>query len=386
MAKLRFTKAKVRDLEFSNGGQKLFWDAELKGFGLLVGKNSKTYVAQRDVNGRTVRVSIGRSDLFSADRARDVARKLLLEMSEGRNPNKERREERERKRDLISLFEDYVSTKRDRLASSTIVGYRDIMENHLKDWWKKELSVINRQDVISRFRSITDRSGKGAAGHSMRMLRALYNYAAIEDEQLRNPVDILTMKKLWHPNTRKQNLLKTTDLKKWFQCVETLENDSFRDALIVLLFTGLRKSEAFGLKWGDVFLDHGSILIPDTKNREPLRLPMNSIVQDVLSNRKECRRSDVWVFDSSSKTGHIVDAASTIKKIRAETGIEDFSLHALRRTFMTTAERLDISPYSIKTLVNHKLGNDVTAGYIVRDVERLRGPSEKIAQELKKYI
>lgn len=54
-------------------------------------------------------------------------------------------------------------------------------------------------------------------------------------------------------------------------------------------------------------------------------------------------------------------------------------LHDLRRTFITTAERLDIAAYALKRLVNHKSGNDVKSGYVVMDTEWLREPMERIA-------
>ncbi|MDG1286327.1 MAG: hypothetical protein P8P30_02045 [Rickettsiales bacterium] len=54
-------------------------------------------------------------------------------------------------------------------------------------------------------------------------------------------------------------------------------------------------------------------------------------------------------------------------------------LHDLRRTFITTAESLDISAYALKRLVNHKNSNDVTSGYIIMDTERLRKPMEQIS-------
>lgn len=63
-----------------------------------------------------------------------------------------------------------------------------------------------------------------------------------------------------------------------------------------------------------------------------------------------------------------------------------FTLHDLRRTFITVAESLDISAYSVKRLVNHKMSNDVTAGYIITDVERLRVPMQKITDYLLKCI
>ena len=50
----------------------------------------------------------------------------------------------------------------------------------------------------------------------------------------------------------------------------------------------------------------------------------------------------------------------------------------MRRTFITIAESLDISGYAVKRLVNHKMSGDVTAGYIITDVERLRKPMQKI--------
>ncbi len=49
---------------------------------------------------------------------------------------------------------------------------------------------------------------------------------------------------------------------------------------------------------------------------------------------------------------------------------------------ITAAESLDIWAYAIKRLGNHKMSGDVTAGYIVSDVERLRAPMQRIADYL----
>ena len=70
-------------------------------------------------------------------------------------------------------------------------------------------------------------------------------------------------------------------------------------------------------------------------------------------------------------------------KVVEVSGVE-FTLHDLRRTF--TAESLDISSYSLKRLLNHKNSNDVTAGYLVIDVERLRKPMQQITSYLLKSM
>jgi integrase len=58
-----------------------------------------------------------------------------------------------------------------------------------------------------------------------------------------------------------------------------------------------------------------------------------------------------------------------------------FCLHDLRRTFVTLAEGLDISYASLKRLLNHSDGNDVTGGYIQVSTDRLREPMERISMK-----
>jgi hypothetical protein len=55
----------------------------------------------------------------------------------------------------------------------------------------------------------------------------------------------------------------------------------------------------------------------------------------------------------------------------------------MRRLFITQAEALDLSPFVIKRLVNHSAGSgDVTGGYIVSDLERLRKPIQQIEDRI----
>ncbi len=71
-----------------------------------------------------------------------------------------------------------------------------------------------------------------------------------------------------------------------------------------------------------------------------------------------------------------------MRHLREISGVE-FTFHDLRRTFITVAESLDISSYAIKRLVNHKNGNDVTEGYIVSNIDRLRAPMQRITDFFK---
>lgn len=90
----------------------------------------------------------------------------------------------------------------------------------------------------------------------------------------------------------------------------------------------------------------------------------------IIISRKitKCRRG---------RSGHICEPRKYINTMTEATGIA-FTLHDLRRTFITVAESLDIPAYALKRLLNHKMSNDVTAGYIITDAERLRIPMQRI--------
>ena len=54
--------------------------------------------------------------------------------------------------------------------------------------------------------------------------------------------------------------------------------------------------------------------------------------------------------------------------------------------YITFAEGLDIPDYALKRLLNHKMSNDVTARYIINDVECLRVPMQKINDYILKTV
>ena len=79
--------------------------------------------------------------------------------------------------------------------------------------------------------------------------------------------------------------------------------------------------------------------------------------------------------------GYMDDPNKQMKLVVQESGVT-FTPHDLRRTFITVAESLDISAFALKRLANHKMANDVTAGYIIGDAERLRAPMQRITDYL----
>jgi integrase len=110
-------------------------------------------------------------------------------------------------------------------------------------------------------------------------------------------------------------------------------------------------------------------------------LPLSTALYEILLARRDGDPEGEWVFPGVGATGHIVEVKSFVARVAKTSGIK-FTLHDLRRTFITIAESLDIPAYALKRLLNHRTDNDVTGGYIVMDAERLRRPVERVADRI----
>ena len=156
-----------------------------------------------------------------------------------------------------------------------------------------------------------------------------------------------------------------------------------RDFFIFLLFTGLRRNEALELKWEDIDFQDNSFMIEDTKNHERHKMPLTNVLIDVLERRKN-DTANPYVFEGEKPNSHLTPPKKQIEKARELMGFH-FTNHDLRRTFTTTANRLNFNKYIIDRLVNHKNtedSRDVTKRYIILDIEDLREPMNQISETL----
>ena len=239
--------------------------------------------------------------------------------------------------------------------------------------------------VLKRHQELSEKVGRTTANNVMRHLRSVYNFAAAaQDDYPPNPVQILTQARAWHREQRRQTVVNAQDPPKWWDAVMA-EPEYSRDFLLMALFTGMRRSELMKLRWEHVDLATRTLHIPTTKNGDPLNLPLSNFLGELLSERKVKAGSSPWVFPGPGKKGHLVETKKFLLRVSAGSGVS-FTLHDLRRTFITIAESLDVPYYALKRLLNHRANGDVTGGYIVVNAERLRGPVEQVSEKILELV
>jgi integrase len=362
--------------------QAFYRDSTITGFGVRVTSGGvKSFIVEKRIQGKVRRVTLGKYGEISVEQARKEAMRFLGENATGKTPVATIKHQRDSKVTLLETFEDYIQTRKD-LKPSTIHDYRRSINGSFLHWQSKPLTEITKDMVQLRHSALGKRS-KARANNAMRVLRAVFNHAITKYEDAQgnpvianNPVDRLNHLQAWYKVESRKTWIKPGELPNWFAATQQLNNETTRHYLYLLLFTGLRRSEASRLHWNDVDFNERTLTVRETNNHQLHVLPLSDFLYELLKKQKAIKASP-YVFPSDSKRGYLIEPRSAVKRVSELSGIT-FTLHDLRRSFIAIAESLDIPDYALKGLLNHKGPNDITAANIASSIDRIREPMQQI--------
>jgi len=407
--KIKLTKIVVDKLPATEKGKQAdFYDAELPAFGIRVSHSSKVYFVRKRINGKMTRVTLGRHGVMTADDARNEAKDAFNDLRKGVDINREKAKARERGITLQRVFEDYLTARPD-MRPRTIAVDNGLLNCHLSDWLKKPIKEITDDMVKRRHLAIAKKSGANTGNNAMRLFRRLHRFAG---RSLKEKLDRDLVKDAldgqWFKVSRRQTCLKEHELPTWNKAVRKISNPAIRDYLQLLIFTGLRKNEGLTLRWEDVDMEGKTFTIREgiSKNRKPHPLPMSDIILEIFQRRLDARENE-FVFPGTGKSRHLRETNRQVVFIEHETakilngaqndeelaklikekpadkikqGIR-FCLHDLRRTFASIAEGA-VSYSVLKRLMNHS-DKDVTQGYIILSVDKLRPHMQQVTDSIR---
>lgn len=128
--------------------------------------------------------------------------------------------------------------------------------------------------------------------------------------------------------------------------------------MLIHLHTGLRRGELLGLLWADIdFLngvirvqrskDYATGLIGPTKTKKYRTVPMNRMVEDILTNRYNVGVNELnYVFPC-------IDINPTIRAYAKKAGVPEITVHGLRHTFATNLLEGGTSPKVVSEVLGH---------------------------------
>ncbi|WP_395541040.1 tyrosine-type recombinase/integrase [Neotabrizicola sp. sgz301269] len=344
----------VSKLPFSKVGTAKYWDPEIRGLVMYVGKVSKTWYFQKDVGGQTRRVLIGRYPAITAQAARETALGFLLEWGRGAGKAAQTGAPT-----LARALDLYLA--RPKLRSEvhkTLL--RQQFDLHLRDWLRLPLTEISKSMAVDRHRALAAKPS--GANHLLKYFRTVWNHARRTYDLPESP----TMAIEWYEEAPSGDLIE--DLRAWRKTIDNLPNPLHRVFYEFILSTGLRKSEAFSLEWKNVHTDR--IHLPMTKNGRPFDLPVVARHLTILEPLRGLSKQ--WVFPSDkSEKGYIG------RPVRLR-----WSPHAHRRTFATVAMEAGVLEEIVGRLLNHTPVSITGQRYTKPSMDALRPSMQSVIDEL----
>lgn len=250
---------------------------------------SKSFYVYKKINGKPERILIGAFPDMSVELARKQAKIILGQIALGNNPNQDIQKIK-KEMTLGKLFEEYMTRYSKIHKKSWKYDEREI-NKYLSHWFKRRISDISKIDIKLLHEKIYSENGLYQANRILERIRGMYSKAIEWGWEGQNPA---TGIKKYKEKSR-DRFVQPSEMPCLLRAISEEENETIRDFLWILLFTGARKTNTLMMRWDEINWDTNEWRIPDTKNGEPLLVPLSGRAMDILKVRYE-RSNSPWVF------------------------------------------------------------------------------------------
>jgi integrase len=225
-------------------------------------------------------------------------------------------------------------------------------------WWKDNLGVYCLADItpplIVECRDLLAESRSPAT--VVRYLAALsivFTVAVNEWEWVQeNPAK--KVKRPTEPDGRVRFLDDDERQRLLVACKES-SSEWLYICVILALSSGMRKAELMGLKWPDVNLKDGYLILHKTKNGTRRRVPLSGLALTLLKEHNKIRRLDTpLLFPSERNPLQPIDLRSAFEYAKDRAEIKEFHWHDLRHCTASYLAMNNASLAEIAEVLGHK--------------------------------
>lgn len=325
--KINFTIKNIDNLPLPEKGKRFyFYDSKINGLELMVTHSgAKSFKVYKKLDGKPVRVTLGKHPELSVENARKKAQKTITGFFDGINPNEEKKKvsnEYTFKELFNRYIEDYAKPNGNKSWEDDV---KDINRN-LKHWMNKRISEIKKDDIARLHAKFGKDRGIHGANRLLDRINAIYNKAIEWNWGGTNPAKGIKKFKM----KSRDRFLKAHELPALFEALSNEESDVARDFMLISLLTGARKGNVLSMRWNDLDLQEKTWRMPITKNDEPLTIPISSQAIEILKHRKKLNTSVAYgkkefVFPGTGEDGHLCDPKKAWERVRKTATIKLWS-------------------------------------------------------------
>ena len=231
---------------------------------------------------------------------------------------------------------------------------RELYERGLATLGDRPVAAI-RMSEITKIHTEISETGKIAANRVVELLRRVWRWGLAKGKH--SAPDIFRGFE-YNPKPKPRDVtLEPNQQWQFFKALDAEKNRTLRDYIEIALATAARKSDILSMRWQDVDLANRVWTVPEPKGGaiNSYRIPLQDETVRLLKKRRRdvSEPSDVWIFPSWSKSGHITGLKKCWVEFKQRASVPNIRLHDLRRT---TAS-MQIAKGASLPIVSHSLGH-----------------------------
>jgi integrase len=403
----RLTK-RVLDAVKPDANKDVFvWCSAAPGFGARMYPSGKAvFIAQVRVGRAQRRVKIGPYGVYTVDQARERAEDIIRAASEGRDPQQEKRDNRDALT-VAELCDLYMEASRAGLVltrfkrpkkPSTILNDAGRIEQHIKPLLGRHVArTVKAADVQRMADAIAEgktartvksdkKRGKAvvtggsiAAGRVVELMGGIWTWGAKREFVGEGSITKNVDKAKGKPGGR---MLTPDELKALGAAVRGAHNSAPKAARAVRLIalTGMRREEAVRLTWAEFDRAGSCVHLGDSKTGQSTR-PLGAPAVALLAEMAAQKMHKVFVFPNSRGDGP-ADLKKGIAAIFDAAGLPDARSKVLRSNFGSTGDELGFSDATIGAMLGHAKRGVTSVHYIRRPDAALIASATRVAEQI----
>lgn len=363
--KVRLSDVGLRALQPPPKGTVDYWDESFPSFACRVSQGgTKTFILKLLNSRRT----IGRYPLLSLAEARAEARRILAERTLGKL--------RPVGKTFAAAKQQFLEEKSLSGRPSSVQSLKERLNRHFD--FKGNLADVTHEELVRRLKRI---STNGEHDHALTVAKIFFNWAIAHRYLTDNPATGICRR----GSTSRSRVLTDNEIKLVWRvcegrsCFKTGHGvsitackrsdsstvripDTFHTIVQLLILTGMRRGECAALQSSWIDFENNTITIPATatKNGRQHVFPIGTLAKSLLSSTwpSELKQQNILLFPARGKTAAPFNGWSKAKAaIDKATGVHDWTLHDLRRTYASNLARLGVRLEIIERLLNHVSGS-----------------------------
>jgi len=225
-------------------------------------------------------------------------------------------------------------------------------------WWKEKIGVYVLADITPPLLvDCRDSLGEIRAPATVVRYMAALSHAftiAVNEWQWVDENPVKKVKKPTEPNGRIRFLDIDERERLLIACKES-SSEWLYICVILALSTGMRKAELMSLKWHDVNIKEGYLILHKTKNGTRRRVPLSGLGLSLLKEHAKIKRIDTnLLFPSNTNPQKPIDMGAAFRYAMDRAGVENFKWHDLRHCTASYLAMNGASLAEIAEILGHK--------------------------------